>query len=265
MTSMNDLPAGKVAFDSLLPAEKQAFEERGIAPDVEGLVDLDLGTQAPPSLTESEIRNELTSTQTQPVQQGPTQASLDLMAENKELKKELEAVKLELSHGSCNRCSWPFAAEHGGDVTEEDRNNFVESVLEGTSFNREYSLLGGKLVVQFTSLSRKQEKQAQAYAKELLEKETEGAQQVNTSMFLHYLAEVRFGMRLTKWNGKELWVDVPEEQAYQNIQRILLEVIPSQLFSTVEDLHRDFDLIISKLSSKALDEDFYSGMHGTTD
>jgi len=52
----------------------------------------------------------------------------------------------------CPRCGWDMMQKFDVDVTEDDKVDFVATMLGGARFRRDYQLLGGKMVLRLRSL-----------------------------------------------------------------------------------------------------------------
>lgn len=52
----------------------------------------------------------------------------------------------------CPRCGWDMAQKYDVEVTENDKEDFLITVLGGGRFKRDYELMGGKMILRFRSM-----------------------------------------------------------------------------------------------------------------
>lgn len=59
----------------------------------------------------------------------------------------------------CQRCGWDTSLPHDVKITDEDKENFLISVLGNSRFKKTYSLFGGRMIVHFRGVTADENEQ----------------------------------------------------------------------------------------------------------
>lgn len=87
----------------------------------------------------------------QPIAQPPVAAPQPVVEQQVPPTTSSDTVSIAPTH--CARCQWPVSSPFNVVATEQDKQQFLISILSGESYRKEYSLLGGTVRLRLRSLS----------------------------------------------------------------------------------------------------------------
>lgn len=170
----------------------------------------------------------------------------------KKLKpEELEAAsKFFLQGISCQRCGWDYA-QLRVHSQEEDKKNYLRSVLGEEPFRKLYPLFDGQLKVECVSLDGAQSRQLALLLRD--------AQSPNAYNVLVDSLQIRMLFYIRRVNADE-YAPPPATANYADVQKLFLERFgrkSENLLGTLSRLMMEFTRLIDILSSEGLDNAFW--------
>jgi hypothetical protein len=158
----------------------------------------------------------------------------------------------------CKRCGWDQSRPITEEPTEEDKTAFLESVLGGGRFVRDITLMGGKLIVRFRTLTVAEEDLILANMKRKLDN-NEVANQDEWQ--LGYTRMRMFGMlaSLVMGSNVRMFQEMSLTADLDQLVNAAFGSLPLPFHGILYQALNTFDDLVRVLTSRAYDPNFWKG------
>lgn len=208
----------------------------------------------------------------------PTQAPKkeEPPSEEPEVKAKASVSETGLmNHGPslCPHCGWDTTKSELTEVTDEDKMDFVQSILGGIRFKKSYSVFGGRLTIVFRSLTTAESDMA--YKQLIVDAQNDLQSKIlsDTSFYWRTLMAYRAMMSIEKIESADNVVEVPpiseievDESEYKRpntklfalFDHLIEQLMPTEVMrNTVTHLYTEFNSLCEKLQAMAEAKDFW--------
>jgi hypothetical protein len=214
-------------------------------------------------------------------QSAPTPAASPEAAQTQETPPEAPQAAMSdpgsTATAYCPHCGWDMSAEDIPDPDEDDRISFLQSVLGQQSFQKQYNLLGGNMIVRFRTLTAQEIDVVyrQVY------KEREAGELVTEMDYWERLNRYRLYLQIAFVQAGDKQRDLPDGLSKESNphctavwtipegtdplkaieQWIMHNVLPSETLSRiVQNTCSQFNRVVAKLEARVEDADFWKGI-----
>jgi hypothetical protein len=166
----------------------------------------------------------------------------------------------------CPRCGWVIDNHSIHEPTEDDVLEFMESVLGGRRFEKEVSLLNGKITIRFRTVTVEEEDAITSYLNEKMDDKdiqntSEWTMSYNRARLVCMLKEMRLGEGIKKFPPiKDMACD--KETTAKALTRLVDEVPrdwPAAIYGLITQAMLQMDGTYQTLMARAYDPDFWEG------
>lgn len=173
----------------------------------------------------------------------------------------------------CPHCGWDTTKTELTEVTDEDKLDFVQSVLGGIRFKKIYSVFGGRLNITFRALTTAESDTA--YKQLIVDAQNDLQSKIlsDTSFYWRTLMAYRAVMSIEKIESTDNIIEIPpideidvDEKAYKKpntklfalFDDLVSQVMPTEVMrNTITHLYTEFNSLCEKLQSMAESKDFW--------
>lgn len=173
----------------------------------------------------------------------------------------------------CPHCGWDTNNKELTEVTDEDKMDFVQSILGGIRFKKVYSVFGGMLTVTFRSLTTAESDMA--YKQLIVDAQNDLQSKIlsDTSFYWRTLMAYRAVMCIEKLESRDNIVEVPpideievDETSYRRpntklfavFDDLVNQIMPTEAIrNTITHLYTEFNSLCEKLQAMAEAKDFW--------
>lgn len=173
----------------------------------------------------------------------------------------------------CPHCGWDTRKEELVEITEDDKLDFVQSILGGIRFKKVYELFGGRLKVTFRALTTAESDTA--YKQLIIDAQNDVQSKIigDSSFYWRTLMAYRSVMGVEKIESDAniievppvLEIDVDEEdypkpntKIYALFDKLVEQIMPTELMrSTITHVYTEFQTLCEKLQVMAESPDFW--------
>lgn len=173
----------------------------------------------------------------------------------------------------CPHCGWDTNNKELTEVTDEDKMDFVQSILGGIRFKKVYSVFGGMLTITFRALTTAESDMA--YKQLIVDAQSDLQSKIlsDTSFYWRTLMAYRAVMSIERLESKDNIVEVPpieeidvDEATYAKpntklfaiFDDLVSQVMPTEAIrNTITHLYTEFNSLCEKLQAMAEAKDFW--------
>lgn len=178
-----------------------------------------------------------------------------------EIKKEIEqvatSVGLDASIGGkiiCPRCG--FDTRQGViEIPEEDKQEYVRSLMSGRPFSKEYKMFEGKAGITFHDLTMRD-------SDRLIELLSKAPRPDGMIEFKASKAKMVFGIEQLKFGDKLIIIPIEEIRAIATLEDLLKKYdevvgwVPETIWSIAISAYNAFNKLLTNIGNGGLDKDF---------
>ena len=208
----------------------------------------------------------------------------DLLPVNKKIRPEIseDADNSKRSNSGVSEISKPATCAHCGwdtrkndliDITDDDKADFVQSILGGIRFKKVYTVFGGKLRITFRTLTTVESDMAYKQLIVDAQKDVQSKILGDTSFYWRTLMAYRCILAVEQIDSDQGVTDIPpiseiavEDGSYSRPNTKLFaifddmveQIMPSELVrTTITHLYTEFQSLCEKLQAMAESKDFW--------
>lgn len=173
----------------------------------------------------------------------------------------------------CPHCGWDASNKELTVVTEQDKTDFIQSILGGIRFKKVYELYGGRLKITFRTLTTAESDMA--YKQLLVDAQNDLQSKIlgDTSFYWRTLMAYRAVIAVEKIESENNIIEIPpvdeievEEGSYSRpntklfalFDDLVAQIMPSEMLrNTVSHLYTEFQALVEKMQAMAESKDFW--------
>jgi hypothetical protein len=174
---------------------------------------------------------------------------------------------------TCPHCGWDTRNKDLVEVTDDDKMDFVQSILGGIRFKKIYELFGGKLKVTFRTLTTAESDMA--YKQLIVDAQNDVQTKIlgDTSFYWRTLMAYRAIIAVEKIESSENIVEIPpiheiavDEDSYTKpntklsavFDDLVEQIMPTEIIrNTISHLYTEFQSLCEKLQAMSESKDFW--------
>jgi len=168
----------------------------------------------------------------------------------------------------CPMCGWDHSVKNVVQPTDQDKTDFVIAAVSSMRFKKVYPCFGGRIKITMRSRTYAETEAVMEHVERWRKKE--GIEAANAIIIKTYVYQALFSLELIEFEGKEaqkfpeLNTAMPEtneeqsdvEKAEARFKAELSEI----LYQSVQNASRHFDQLVSFLTLRAHDPNFWDGI-----
>jgi hypothetical protein len=173
----------------------------------------------------------------------------------------------------CPHCGWDTRKKEMVEVTDDDKMDFVQSILGGIRFKKVYELFGGRLRVTFRTLTTAESDMA--YKQLIVDAQNDVQSKIlgDTSFYWRTLMAYRAIIAVEKVESSENIVEIPpvneidvDEDSYKKpntklsalFDDLVEQIMPTEIIrNTISHLYTEFQSLCEKLQAMSESKDFW--------
>jgi hypothetical protein len=173
----------------------------------------------------------------------------------------------------CPHCGWDTRKEDLVNITEDDKLDFVQSILGGIRFKKVYELFGGRLKVTFRALTSAESDTA--YKQLIIDAQNDVQSKIigDSSFYWRTLMAYRSVMGVEKIESDVNIIEVPpvleievDEEDYPKpntkiyalFDKLVEQIMPTEMMrSTITHVYTEFQTLCEKLQTMSESPDFW--------
>jgi hypothetical protein len=224
----------------------------------------------PKIFKEPEVIDDLISTTPQPKKEEAPKAT----AEPEKPNVPVSETGL-VNHGPslCPHCGWDTTKTELTEVSDDDKMDFVQSILGGIRFKKSYAVFGGKITIVFRSLTTAESDMA--YKQLIVDAQNDLQSKIlsDTSFYWRTLMAYRAMMSIERIESTDNVIEVPpiteievdaseypkpNTKLFALFDNLIEQLMPTEVMrNTVTHLYTEFNSLCEKLQAMAESKDFW--------
>lgn len=173
----------------------------------------------------------------------------------------------------CPHCGWDASKGELTEVTEQDKTDFVQSIIGGIRFKKVYSLYGGRLKITFRTLTTAESDMA--YKQLLVDAQNDLQSKIlgDTSFYWRTLMAYRAVIAVEKVESSDNIIEIPpideievdadsysrpNTKLYALFDDLVSQIMPSEMLrNSISHIYTEFQALVEKMQAMAESKDFW--------
>ena len=173
----------------------------------------------------------------------------------------------------CPHCGWDASKGELTTVTEQDKTDFVQSILGSIRFKKVYELYGGRIKITFRTLTTAESDMA--YKQLLVDAQNDLQSKIlgDTSFYWRTLMAYRAVIAVERIESENSIIDIPpideievdadsyakpNTKLYALFDDLVSQIMPSEMLrNSISHLYTEFQALVEKMQAMAESKDFW--------